>query len=186
MTNPRITQEEIGIIKKAQDGDIKAFNKLFRRYKSFVDNVLFQYLKDMDEAKDLTNIVFLKVYNKLSTFTAYSSFGGWLRIIANRTAIDYLREMKNKLNVLGDEDVRLTSSDSIGCDEIDLVNRLTYNQILEYFSELPENAQKICELFYVNCLTVEQISKELDIPTGTIKSILSRTRAKIKQHFKQV
>lgn len=185
MKNPRITQEEVGIIKEAQNGNMKAFNKLFNRYKSFVDSVLFQYLKDMDEAKDITNIVFLKVYNKLSTFTAYESFGGWLRIIANRTAIDYLRETKNKLNVLGDEDVRLTSSDSIGCDETDLVNRLTYNQILEYFSILPENVQRVCEMFYVDCLTAEQIGKELDIPTGTVKSILSRSRAKIKQFFKQ-
>lgn len=69
--NPRITAEEVALIKKAQGGDILAFNKLFKKYKSFIDNVLFNYIKDMDEAKDITNIVFLKVYNKLNTFTEY-------------------------------------------------------------------------------------------------------------------
>jgi len=182
--NPRITPEEVGLIKRAQNGDIRAFNKLFNRYKSFVDSVLFHYLKDMDEAKDITNIVFLKVYNKLNTFTAYKSFGGWLRIIANRTAIDYLREMKHRDTVVEDEDVRLTSLEPVDTNEVDLVNRLTYNQLLEYFKDFPSNVQRICEMFYIENLTVEQIGKELNIPTGTIKSILSRTRAKIKKHYK--
>ena len=61
--NPKITEEEIALIKSAKAGDESAFNTLFYKYKSFVDNVLFQYIKDMDEAKDLTNIVFLKVYD---------------------------------------------------------------------------------------------------------------------------
>ena len=96
MEYQRITQSEIETIKEAQKGNELAFNKLFNRYKEFVDNVLFCYVNDMDEAKDLTNVVFLKVHQKLSTFTDYSSFGGWLRIIANRTAIDYLRKVKEK------------------------------------------------------------------------------------------
>ena len=75
MKNPRITPEEVGIIKRAQAGDELAFNTLYKRYKGFVENLLFQYLKDMDEAKDVANIVFLKVYDKLSKFTAYDSFG---------------------------------------------------------------------------------------------------------------
>lgn len=183
MKNPKITPEEIEIIKSAQNGSELAFNKLFKKYKGFVDNVLFQYIKDMDEAKDITNIVFLKVYDKLSTFTAYSSFGGWLRIIANRTAIDYLREMKNKSTVLGDSDVRLTSDESCFSGEDDLVNRLTYEQVLKQFNQLPKHMQRINELFYVENMTTEQISKALNIPTGTIKSILSRTRKRIKQTF---
>ena len=186
MKNPRITDEEIGMIKRAQAGEIQAFNALFKRYKPFVDNVLFHYIKDMDEAKDITNIVFLKVYEKLSTFTEYESFGGWLRIIANRTAIDYLRKMKNKSDVLGDADVRLTSANSISSDETDLVNQLTFEQVMEELKTFPEHVQKIHQLFYVESMTVEQISKALRIPTGTIKSILARTRVKLKNQFNNI
>ena len=46
--NPRITSEEVGIIKRAQAGDESAFNILFHKYKGFVENILFQYIKDMD------------------------------------------------------------------------------------------------------------------------------------------
>ena len=184
MKNPRITPEEVGIIKRAQAGDESAFSVLFHRYKGFVDNLLFQYIKDMDEARDATNIVFLKVHDKLSMFTAYESFGGWLRILTNRTAIDYLREMKNKRTVLGDSDARLSSEELSVSTEDDLVNRMTYKQILAEFNKFPETTRKVLKLFYANNMTVEQISKKLNVPTGTIKSMLSRTRRKVKKSLK--
>ena len=185
MKNPRITNQEIEIIKKAQAGDISAFNKLFDHYKNFVDNLLFKYIKDTDESKDITNIVFLKVYNNLSKFTDYSSFGGWLRILANRTAIDYLRSIENKPRATGTVEDRLSLATNVSSDEIDLVNRLSYERVLEEFDKFPSHMKKILEMFYINNLTVSQISEKLSIPTGTIKSILSRTRKIIKQNFKQ-
>lgn len=181
MKNPRITENEISLIKKAQAGDELAFNTLYRRYKPFVENVLLQYLKDMDEAKDIANIVFLKVYNKLSTFTAYNSFGGWLRIIANHTAVDYLRETRFKHLVFENESDRLSLNNVRAYAEDDLVNHLTYKQLTAEFEKLPETTRKIFELFYIDNLPVKKISKALNIPTGTIKSTLSRTRRKIKQ-----
>lgn len=183
-TTPKITTKEVALIKKAQAGDILAFNKLFYCYKQFVDSILYSYLKDMDEAQDLTNIVFLKVYDKLSTFTDYSSFGGWLRIIANRTAIDYLRRTKTNKSKMELDNNRLLLSDPIGYNEDDLVNRLTYERLLKEFSNLSDQARKVCELFYVENMTVQQICDETGIPSGTIKSHLSRTRQKIKKHFK--
>ena len=185
MKNPTITEQEIGIIKDAQAGNILAFNKLFKRYKSFVTNVLFQYIKDMDESKDITNIVFLKVYDKLSKFTDYDSFGGWLRILTNRTAVDYLRSMKNK-RVAPDVKEERLSSDTPGSTEDDLVNHLTYKELLKEFNTFPEVTRKIFERFYIDNMTVEEISNTFNpkIPTGTIKSTLSRTRRKLKQRLK--
>lgn len=182
--NPRITSEEVGIIKRAQAGDESAFNALFYKYKGFVENLLFQYIKDMDEAKDVANIVFLKVHDKLSLFTAYESFGGWLRILTNRTAIDYLRETKNKTAVLGDSDSQIPYGESVSSSEDDIINQMTYDQVTKVFDKFPELTRKIFRMFYVNDMTVEQISKQLNVPTGTIKSTLSRTRRKIKKQLK--
>ena len=182
----QITDEEVGIIKSAQAGNILAFNKLFHRYKSFVDGILYHYIKDLDEAKDITNIVFLKVYEKLSQFTDYNSFGGWLRILTNRTAIDYLRSIKNKAKPIGEKSERLSQAASISSDENDLVNRISYERILEEFDKFPAHMKQILELYYVENMTVAQISDVLSIPTGTIKSILSRTRNKMKSKFKKL
>lgn len=189
MTNistPRITDKEIAIIKRAQSGDITAFNELFRKYKGFVDRLLYLYLHDKDEADDLTNIVFLKVYNKLAKFTTYSSFGGWLRVLANRTAIDYLRETARHRLSIDEETDRLSEASSIYSDEDEVVNRMTSEAIMKVLSKYPEQTQRIFELFYIDNLTVLQISEQLKMPSGTIKSILSRTRKKLQKQLKNL
>ena len=83
-TMPKSSYDEIEIVKQAQKGSIKAFNQLFSQYKQFVDNLLITYIKDVDEAKDLTNIVFIKMRNKLNKFTEYNNFAGWLRILTKK------------------------------------------------------------------------------------------------------
>lgn len=184
MKTPKITDEEVGIIKRAQAGDELAFNALFYRYKGFVEGLLFHYLKDMDEAKDLCNEVFLKVHQKLSMFAAYDSFGGWLRVLASRTAIDYLRTLKNENPPPENCSERLALQKSSGSEETDIVNRLTYEQLMIEFSKYPETVRKVFELFYVNNMTVDEIHEALRIPTGTIKSMLSRTRRKVIKNLK--
>ena len=182
--NPNITDEEIALIKSAQAGNISAYNKLYHKYRGFTTNILYRYIKDFDEAKDVNNIVWLKVYNNLSKFKNYSSFGGWLRILTNRVAIDYLRELKNLTYAPEGSEVNLTENPmdvNYGQSEVD---RLTYNRVVEEFKKFPEDVRKVFELFYVNNLKVDEISKVTGIPKGTIKSHLSRKRKILKQYFK--
>lgn len=182
---PRITPEEIKTIKDAQAGSMKAFNRIFYRYKSFVENILFQYLKDMDESKDLTNIVFLKVYEKLSQFTAYDSFGGWLRILAKNTAIDYLRTTGKNINVSADDqNKKLQLSDESGDSETSVVDKMTYDYLISMIDTLPSSYRESCKLFYIENMTVSQIAKALNIPSGTVKSNLFRMRKQFQKQLK--
>lgn len=180
---PKITPEEIKTIKEAQAGSMKAFNRIFYRYKPFVENLLFQYFRDMDEAKDMTNIVFLKVYDKLSQFTAYDSFGGWLRILTKNTAIDYLRTIGNKVNVsTDDQDKKLQLPDESGDSEMSVVNKMTYDYLISLIDTLPPSYRESCRLFYMENMTVAQIAEALNIPPGTVKSNLFRMR----KHFQKL
>ena len=179
--NPKITDEEIALIKSAQAGNMSAFNKLYYRYSKFTTSLLYNYLKDYDEAKDINNVVWDKVYKKLSKFTRYSSFGGWLRILTNHTAVDYLRELKPQRYVpqnLEDPSVRQIQDVSDGKSSVDMV---TYHQILELLKQFPEDVRRVFELFYVEHLTVSEISDKTGIPEGTIKSHLSRKRKLLKK-----
>ena len=181
--NPKITTEEIALIKSAQSGDIQAYNKLYYKYRGFTTNILYKYIKDFDEAKDVNNIVWLKVYDKLSKFKDYTSFGGWLRILTNHTAVDYLREIKNLTYAPEGSDERLSESPmdvDYGQSEVD---RLTYNQVVSEFKRFPEDVRKVFKLFYVDNLKVDDISAVTGIPVGTVKSHLSRKRKKLKQLF---
>lgn len=184
MNAPKITKGEIKLIKAAQAGDEQAFAKLFRRYKRFVEHLLYQYLNDVDEAKDVCNIVFLKVHSKLSKFKTFDSFGGWLRILTTRTAIDYLRSIDKKRKVTG-EVIEDRLSETIASDESEdgLVNHMTYVKLLKFFDTLPAPTRKVCLMFYEENLTIVQIAARLRMPTGTIKAMLSRTRTKMKNYL---
>ena len=89
--------------------------------------------------------------------------------------------MENKCNVLGSEDDRLSYEDTKGSTENDLVNHLTYNQVVDEFKNLPESSRRVFEMFYRDNLNISEISEALKIPKGTIKSTLSRTRRKLKR-----
>lgn len=178
---PRITQEEIALIKSAQAGNISAYNKLYHKYSKFTTDLLYRYLKDFDEARDINNLVWLKVYEKLSKFTDYSSFGGWLRILTNRTAIDYLRKLKPSIYV--PEPLSCSQAQEVDNGE-SAADLISYNQILDVIEQFPEDVRRIFELHYVDHLTVDEISEVTKIPTGTIKSHLSRKRKIIKNLLK--
>lgn len=182
--NPKITEEEIALIKSAQAGDMSAYNKLYYKYEKFTTDLLHRYIKDYDEARDINNIVWLKVYEKLSKFVDYSSFGGWLRVLTNHTAVDYLRELKPNVCVpesSGPSVFDLTQDISYGESTVD---QISYNQILEEFKQFPEDVRRVFELHYVEHLTVSEISKVLNMPEGTIKSHLSRKREKLKKQLR--
>lgn len=182
--NPKITAEEIALIKSAQAGEITAFNKLYYKYNGFTTSLLHKYIKDFDEARDMNNVVWDKVYKNLSKFKNYSSFGGWLRILTNRTAIDYLRTLNN-LTYVSDSAAQFVpeteSEDNYGNSTVD---NITYNQLIEMFNQFPEDVRRVFKLYYVDGLTVSEINKATKIPEGTIKSHLSRRRRQLKQKFK--
>ena len=179
--NPKITEEEIALIKSAQAGDEPAFNKLYTKYSGFTTNLLYLYIKDYDESRDMNNFVWVKVYNNLSKFRDYSSFGGWLRILTNRVAIDYLRKMKDLNYVPEGLDVNLTEQDvNYGESPVD---KMTYDQVVKEFKKLPEDVRKVFKLFYVDNLKCKEINEITGIPIGTIKSHLSRKRKLLQKRF---
>lgn len=183
--NPRITKSEIVLIKRAKNGDMIAFNRLYYKYRHFVEGVIFQYIKDKEMSKDLADEVFIKVHNKLSTFINYSSFGGWLRIIANRIAIDYLRKTKTEKSLVEYDSDRLSFENILtNTPEDDLVNRTKVEELYSIVNNCSESTRKVFKLFYKDNLTIDMISNILRMPVGTIKSILSRTRNTIRKQLK--
>lgn len=181
--SPEITPEEIELIKSVQAGSEPAFAVLFKRYKPFVENLLETYLHDKDESRDIANVVFLKVHEKISKFTNYSSFGGWLRILTKNVAIDYLRTVKQN-TLLEDNSAVQRLDEDVEDTEISYINKMTCDKLIELFDILPPSYREVCELFYVQNMTVAQISEALNVPKGTIKSDLHRMRKIFRKHLK--
>jgi len=186
MKNPRISDEEVSLIKRAKAGDESAFTMLYNKYEKYVTSTALSFVRDMDTAKDLTIQTFVDAYEHLSSFEDYDSFGGWLRTITCRNAIDYIRKEKHYSDDVIKSDDRLSLLNNVSSEnELDIVDRVTFSQILDEFDKLPSQHKRICELFYINELTALQVSKKLEIPIGTVKSVLSRIRKRLKNKFKQ-
>lgn len=183
MNNPKITPEEIGIIKRAQAGDMSAFNQIFYMYKGFVEGLLHVYIGDWDEAKDLANIVFLKVHDKISKFVNYNTFGGWLRILTKNIAIDYLRTVKSNYVSVDDTEKKVQLRSSNVDSEVNNVDKLVYQDILDLVEEYPPLYRKVFKMFYVDDISVDEISETQNIPSGTIKSILFRMRKQLRKQL---
>lgn len=178
-----ISEKEIELIKSAQAGSESAFSRLFKLYKPFVDNLLYLYIKDKDEARDMTNVVFLKVHDKLSKFTDYQSFGGWLRILTKNVAIDYLRTVK-MTTCIEEGNSGYNPDESPSDTEQEYINKMTYDSLIDMFNILPPSYREVCKLFYVDNMTVSQIASALRMPKGTIKSDLHRMRKIFQKHLK--
>ena len=178
-----ITPEEIALIKSAKAGSELAFTKIFNRYKPFVEGVLMTYIKDEDEAKDIANIVFLKVFDKISTFTNYDTFGGWLRILTKNVAIDYLRTVKQTYS-LQEGTTANEFEESSDDTEKSYIDRMTYENLIAMFDKLPPSYRDACRMFYVDNMPIAEISKALGVPKGTIKSNLHRMRKILRNHLK--
>lgn len=175
-----LSKKEIETIKQAQNGSIKAFNTLFYKYKDYVEKILVCYLKDEDEANDLANIVFIKVYNKLDKFKQYNNFKGWLTTLTKRTAIDYIRTVNKKLVSIDDTEQNIQLSDEELDDIFSAENEEIYNNAMKIINSLPEKPSKVCKMFYIYGLTITQICKKLGMRPGTAKSHLHRARSLIK------
>ena len=184
MKNHRISDEEIGLIERAKAGDNNAFSTLYRNYEKYVFKIIRSYVKDADTAEYLTVETFVKVYENISDFTDYKSFSAWVKTIAKNIAIDCLREKRHVVEVRPSDANRLSSEEVLETRGVGIVDQLTIERIMKTFKTLPKKHQRICERFYIDEWTAKDIADNLGIPVGTVKSVLSRVRKRLKKQFK--
>lgn len=167
----RVRNDTILVSRAALMGDKGAFNELVLRYQSSIRRFLYSLCKgDIEMAEDLSQDTFIKAWIHIKSFKAASKFSTWLYRIAYNTFCDYVN--KNKYNGTSLSDIV-----NIGYDNF---HNIAFNiDFLTVISCLTESERTICLLYYMEDLTVENISKITRIPVGTVKSHLHRTKKKI-------
>lgn len=179
-----MSENELIIIDKAINGDIKSFEVLIKKHQKFAYNVALKYLKDPNEAEDVTQEALIKAFKYLKNFNKNAKFSTWLYRIVINTCKDELRKNKNNQNNLS-----LNNED-------DYVNELedeTYEPLKHAENEeLGKNLQKAINQLDINYKDViilcdmkdysyQEISNILEIPLGTVRSRISRGRLKLRK-----
>lgn len=165
-------------------GKQKAFEVLLRRYQKLVYNVLFQMVQNHEAAADLTQDTFLKAFKALASFRGNAAFKPWLLKIASNTALNYIRDSKGKaassLEEILEENPNAEPSSSMLVDEhIEL--QFTQAQLADAIAKLPLRQRQIFTLRYQHDLPYADIASITDQSESTIKSLLFRTREKLRK-----
>lgn len=172
--------DEQQLIRQAQAGDQAAFERLVERYQKPVYHQALRLLSNQEDAADVTQEVFLKVWRNLPSFRGESGFSTWLYRLTDNAAIDLLRREKKRRGdpSLDDEEQRF---DSLLADpaptpyqaaEREELRRAVANGL----DSLSEEHRRVLVLREVSGLSYEEIGQQLGLNAGTVKSRIARAR----------
>jgi len=171
----RIKEEKL--IAEVQNGDVSAFTKLVNQYSEQVLTLAYRIVSSREDAEDIAQKVFIKVYKGINQFRGDASFSSWLYTIVKNTCYSHLRKKRPEMVSL-DEETDFINSISIAYPEntpetID--TRVDFQAlVLECLKKLPPKYNLVIQLFFYQQLRYVEIAKILEIPLSTVKTHLHR------------
>lgn len=166
-------------------GDATAFESLFNRYR---DSVMQLYIQrtggNRDDADDLLQETFLKVYLNLERYNPAYTFGQWVYTIARNTFIDFLRKKQENLSIDNDQNGPPHSPQSLlPTPEESIINTQQRAQLEQYLEKMTPRYRKLIELRFFRDFSYEEIAAELQIPLGTVKTQIHRAREQLCRYI---
>jgi RNA polymerase sigma-70 factor (ECF subfamily) len=186
-----VERDDSELVERAQEGDREAFQTLVERYQEKVYSICYGKVKDEQDAKDVSQDVFIKVFRYIENFNQESSFYTWLYRIAVNTSIDFLRKRSRRKEVdyddtiQTDEDVEggeLLMPSKLGIDpDKELGRKELREKMLEALDSLSDKHRTILTLREVEGLSYKEMADVLEISKGTVMSRLYHAR----QYFQE-
>ena len=175
-----VHNEDDLLIIKAQNGDEGAFKFLMTKYYPRVYASLFAYTKSREDSEDLTQLTFIKVWQKINSFRGDSAFFTWIYRIAINLAKNHFASSaskKDKVNISSDDlEIDIPSYEN---PEISLMHKQSLQNIQSYVKTLPESLKTAFTLREVDGKSYEEISVITNTPIGTVRSRIFRARESI-------
>ena len=180
---------DLKLIKRALDqGDTTAYNELMKLYRDPLYFMLLEKVGDQELAKDLTIEALGKAFKKLHMYTPNYTFSTWLFTVARNNCIDYLRKNKIKTTSIDqftiDNDGKKNKID-IPSDELNpegiLIRKQKIAILRQVVDKLKPKYRELVKLRYFKEMSYEEISILLQIPIGTVKAQLYRSREQLFQ-----
>jgi RNA polymerase sigma-70 factor, ECF subfamily len=167
------------LMKRVQRGDLNAYQELIRRYQKKVFRIISTYVRNPEDAMEVLQDTFLKVYVARHTWQSRFSFAGWLYRIAINASIDrYRRSDRGRTSALEDVmETQLHKSVTMRAERnpLDRMRDRERRRILEEaVRQLPERQREIVSLRYFGEMSLEEIAASLRCPLGTVKSNLHK------------
>ena len=179
------------IIQQAINGQESAYEALLHRYKNGIYNMIYQMIKNREEAEDLVQETFIKAFNSLESYNDNYAFSTWLYKIAFNHCIDAIRKKKLKTFPLDrpiqlrDGEVKHEIKDETHSPEGDFLFAEKKKRIQITINSLPKRYRQAIILRHQEDRSYEEISQILNIPLGTVKARIFRAREMLKKRLQE-
>lgn len=176
-------EEEMRLIRLARRGNADAFEKLYTENQGKVYALALRMCGNEQDAMDVSQESFLKAYRSLDSFRGDSAFSTWLYRLTANTATDFIRSRTRTATISLDELQEREEGFDPPAPTLTPEETAEKNESMRELSDaltlLPEESRRILLLRELSGLSYEELSKELSLDLGTVKSRLNRARAKL-------
>lgn len=169
------------LILACKQGKLWARKEVYEQYAPSMMALCRRYVSDVEDAKDVLQEGFLKIFIEIGQYSGKGSFGGWVRRIFVNTSLDYMRK-KNRLKQK--ELVVDVEIDYYG-DEPDIAD-ITADDLLHCINELPDTHRAVFNLFAIEGFSHKEIAVLLDMPETTSRSFFFRARQLLQKKVTQL
>jgi RNA polymerase sigma-70 factor (ECF subfamily) len=188
--NQPAADDDLALVRRAQKGDLAAFDELVRRYQERIYATVYHMTANHEDASDLTQEAFLKAYRALKSFKGDSSFFTWLYRIAVNKTINFLKQRRNRTHLsLNDLDFHAEHDPDLVALISEKTPRRAVNlaELQEKLNaamlKLSEDHRLVVTLHDVQGLPHEEISKIVDCNVGTVRSRLFYARQQLQAYL---
>ncbi len=171
--------DDIVYLERIKKGETSAFAALVEKHKDMVFTIIVKIVKRPEDAEEIAQDVFLKVFEKLESFRGESKFSTWLYRIAYNAAISKTRQRRLEVQALDDFTINNYSLDEVK-EELEAVSPEEQQTLLKSaLEELSDDDYLIVKLFYLEELPVKDISQITELSQANVKVKLHRIRKKL-------
>ncbi len=175
-------KELLETIKKAKKGEEEAFKKIVQRYRAQVAGIAYRMIGDYEDAKDISQMVFVKVYQNLHRFDTTKKLSTWLYRITINASIDFIRKFrKHRFEVLDNiiGELKEKKNDVENVYQRGLV-RWAINEVLE---SLNPKQRSVFVLRDLEGMDIKEVAQITGMPQATVRWYLHRARAKLRDEL---
>jgi len=173
------THNDPALLRQIAEGDEKALAGLVRLYWKNIYAVALSWMKSAEEAEELTQDVFLKIWHSRGQISQVDHFENWLFIIARNTIVSAVRKKLNKPTFLQEQELE---ENSLRPDRL-LESRQHYQVLLTGIGLLPEKRQRVFRMSRLEGLTHEQIAEQLGMHKDTVAQYIVKAVAFLKSYL---
>ena len=177
--------DDVALIRRILAGDEIAFAELVKRYQKPVHTLAWRKIGDFHIAEDITQEVFLKVYQGLRTLKDPHQFSGWLYVVTANLCATWLRKKRIQTQPLEDVERTMPQRDAYSRyvveDRTKSAAESQREAVKKLLAKLKESERTVMALHYLGEMTVEEISRFLGVSASTIKSRLRRARQRLQK-----